>query len=39
MSAPAKKKLTWLIKAAPGETIHVICTQEKAGTAEAEITL
>ena len=39
MSAPAKKKLTWLIKAAPGETIHVICTQEKAGTVEAEITL
>ncbi len=36
-SAPAKKKLTWIVKAEPGEKLKVTCTQEKAGTAEAEL--
>ena len=38
-SAPAKKQLKWIIKAQPGEVLKIVCSQEKAGTAAAEITL
>ncbi|MCH4206676.1 MAG: M14 family metallopeptidase [Solobacterium sp.] len=38
-SAPAKKKLTWIVKANPGDTITVSAAQEKAGTAVSSITI
>jgi hypothetical protein len=39
VNAPAKKKLTWIVKAAEGTVITVKASQEKAGKACKQITL
>ena len=39
MNAPAKKKISWIIKGSEGDAVTVTACQQKAGTASAEIVL
>jgi hypothetical protein len=38
-NAPAKKKLTWIVKGAAGDKIKITACQEKSGTCSHEIVL